>query len=388
MSIGIYDMDLDTYTFVPYNLEAMKISAYYKRKREIVILSPSLTPERHEKFFIRKDYDDGNFPTKSLLLPNVEYGGLAFSNNVYKPLPIEIEKMRPDTTLYERMEKRIKYTDQKNQAIRDKIYLNLSTGEHMRLSLDGKTVWPEYGRQFKNLQGARDLIIHDYDLGHVEGALSEVKSIMARARNDGWATRLGMKFPVSIYTGEDLLGWTSLKPNSTFYSLCYKGLIPPKEFYIYAGSCKEQAAYSQMEYYVDYGCSDEDDFVKNRLRQIFRQVIIARSYRSFFSLKYSENFFKNKEWEKVIQLFNAFLHSMKTLTQARYFRIIADDSMYKFACSFSERPSDWYIHKIFTISEVREIFNFVRENYYPLFQDFYECTFNTIQEEIKCRDLK
>lgn len=383
MSIGIYDMDMATYTLVPYNLEAMKISAYYKRKREIVILSPSLSPERHAKFFIRKDYDDGNFPTYQLMLYNVEYGGLAFSDNVYQPLPLEIEKMRPDTSLYAKMEDPIKNIGLKAQAERKKIFHNLSTGEHMRLSLDGKTVWPEYGRQFKNLQGARDLIIHDYDLGSINGALSEVKGIMARARNDGWATRLGMKFPVSVYTGEDLLGWTSLNPNSSFYSLAYKGLIPMKEFCVYVGSCKERAAYSQMEYYVDYGCSDEDDFVKNRLCQIFRQVIIARSYRAFFSLKYSENFFKNKEWEKVIQLLNFYLHSMGSLSQAIYIQKITNDTMFNFACATRERPSPIYKGKAYSTSEVREIFTFVRENYYPLFKDFYECTYKSIQEEIR-----
>ena len=75
MSIGLYDMDIATYTLVPYNLEIMKLSAYYKKKREIVVLSPSFTPERHQKFFLRKDYDDGNFPLELNVTKNLEYGG-------------------------------------------------------------------------------------------------------------------------------------------------------------------------------------------------------------------------------------------------------------------------------------------------------------------------
>ena len=47
MSVGLYDMDMATYTLVPFNLELMKLSAYYKKKREVVILSPIFTPERH-----------------------------------------------------------------------------------------------------------------------------------------------------------------------------------------------------------------------------------------------------------------------------------------------------------------------------------------------------
>jgi hypothetical protein len=82
----------------------MKLSAYYKKKGEIVVLSPSFTPDRHQKFFFRKDYDDGEYPFALARTENVEYGGLAFSNNVYSPLPLEIEQMRPDTEIYQKME--------------------------------------------------------------------------------------------------------------------------------------------------------------------------------------------------------------------------------------------------------------------------------------------
>jgi hypothetical protein len=81
MSIGIMDADMAEYTLVPFNLEAMKLSAYYKKKGEIVILSPSFTPDRHTKFIYRKDYDDGEYPINLFAENNVEYGGLAFSNN-------------------------------------------------------------------------------------------------------------------------------------------------------------------------------------------------------------------------------------------------------------------------------------------------------------------
>ena len=86
MSVGMHDMDMATYTLVPFNLELMKLSAYYKKKREVVILSPSFTPERHQKFILRKDFDDGNFPIGLEKVPNLEYGGHAFSNGRYRPL--------------------------------------------------------------------------------------------------------------------------------------------------------------------------------------------------------------------------------------------------------------------------------------------------------------
>lgn len=51
----------------------------------------------------------------------------------------------------------------------------MMTAEHARLSLDGKTIWPEYGRQFQNLKNARNLILHDYDLNAIEGGLEEIR---------------------------------------------------------------------------------------------------------------------------------------------------------------------------------------------------------------------
>lgn len=171
MSIGIMDADISTYVLVPFNLEAMKLSAYYKKKGELVVLSPSFTPQRHEKFFYRKDYNDGDYPINLLREQNVEYGGLAFSNNIYQPLPIEIERMVPDTSIYQKMESVIMGT---KSPQRKKIFQNMMTAEHCRLSLDGKTVWPDYWRQFNNLPTARNIIFHDYDLGAIDGAFEAV----------------------------------------------------------------------------------------------------------------------------------------------------------------------------------------------------------------------
>ena len=33
MSVGLYDMDMATYTLVPFNLELMKLSAYYNGRQ-------------------------------------------------------------------------------------------------------------------------------------------------------------------------------------------------------------------------------------------------------------------------------------------------------------------------------------------------------------------
>ena len=370
MSVGIHDADLATFSLVPFNLEVMKLSAYYKKKGEIVVLSPYFTPEKNTKFIFRKDYDDGRFPNR-LTLPNVEYGGLAFSNNVYQPLPPEIEIMRPDTSIYAKAES-IMMAAPGREREKKKIFQNMMEAEHCRLSLDGKTIWPDYRKQFKFLAAARNLMVHDYDLGQVEGSFEVVQDILAHARTDGWATKIGMKFPVRIKDGQSLLNWSSLNSNSTFYSLRYDGVIEDEYFNKWVGTCRDKAVYKQMEYYVTPSWYEPNRFVKEMLPKILRQVIISRSYRVFFSLKYDEDFFPDKRWADVLKLFNYYHNSFASQPQSAYLNMISEDSLFDFAASCQKKPK-WFYGDVFTIDEIREIFAFVREEHPSLFVDFYEC---------------
>lgn len=370
MSVGLYDADMSAYLLVPFNLEIMKLSAYYKKKGEIVVLSPSFTPHRNTKFIYRKDYDDGDYPRGLASYGNVEYGGLAFSHNNYQPLPLEIERMKPDTSIYSRMESKILGPA---TSERRKIYNNMIEAEHCRLSLDGKTIWPEYTKQFKNLKQARNLMIHDYDLGAIDGAFEEVQKILARARTDGWATRLGMKFPVQISRGEDLLKWSTLRSNSTFFSFRFNGVIDNESFQEWVERCYEKSIYSQMEYHVTDARYDENHFTTCLLPQILRQVIFSRRYRVSFSLTYDEGYFSDPRWEEVIRLFNFYHTSFLGETEAVFYKKIEDDTLFDFAASTMKRPYGTYGQDAMSVADVRKIFEFVREHNYPLFKDFYEC---------------
>ena len=368
MSIGLYDADMAKYTLVPFNLELMKLSAYYKKKREIVILSPSFTPERHQKFFLRKDFDDGEFPLGLEKIPNLEYGGFAFSNGAYSPLSPEIEILHPDTSLYANMEKTILASKGREPK---KVFQNMMEAEHCRLSLDGKTIWEDYPKQFKFLKTARNLMLHDFDLGKVEGSFEEVKRLLARARTDGWATRVGMKFPPTVSKGQDLLNWISLRPNSTFYSLRYDGVIDSDCYKDFISIVRENSIYNQLDYYITASSKDQKEFLDKYIQQIFRQVVKARSYRVFFSLKYEENFFVDSRWEKVLDLFNFYHNSMKHLPQSIYFQKISKDTLFDFArVTYDDLP--FYYKKAMTKQEIRELFAFVREEKPELFKDFYE----------------
>jgi hypothetical protein len=354
----------------------MKLSAYYKKKREIVVLSPEFTPDRHEKFFMRKDFDDGNYPLGFQQVPNLEYGGYAFTNGIYIPLEPEIEKMRPDPTIYERMEKTIMATKGRDTK---KIFQNMMEAEHCRLSLDGKTIWEDYPRQFKFLQTARNLMFHDYDLGKIEGSFDEVKKLLARARTDGWATRVGMKFPVSVSAGQDLLNWISIKPNSTFYSLRYEGVIDKDCYRDFVGILREKSIYKQLDYYITMSSANQEEFIEKYIQQVFRQVVKARSYRVFFSLKYEESFFIDKRWERVLDLFNFYHNSMRHLPQSTYFKKIYKDTLFDFAkATYDDVP--FYYRQAMTKQEIRELFTFVREENPALFEDFYKYNISSMED--------
>ena len=370
MSIGLYDADFSTYILVPFNLEIMKLSAYYNIKKEVVILAPSFTPNRHQKFYYRKDYNDGDFHRGVLTTPNVEYGGLAFSNNKYIPLPMDIERMKPDPTIYARTEKTIMGT---GATDRKKIFRNMMEAEHCRLSLDSKTIWPDFTRQFKNLKQARNLMIHDYDLGAVANSFETVQKLMARARTDGWATRVGMKFPVQISDGQSLINWSSLRSNSVFYSLRYNGVIDDEAFDTWIRMAHEKAIYSQMEYHITSPQYEENHFLEILLPKIFHQVIISRSYRAFFSLRYDKGFFSDPMWEEVIKLFNFYSNSMAGISEAGYYRQIEDDTLFDFASMIKEHPEALYGAGAMNVKQVREVFAFVRTKNYELFKEFYEC---------------
>ena len=375
MSVGIMDADMSAYLLVPFNLEVMKLSAYYKRKGEIVVLSPSFTPHRNTKFIYRKDYDDGDFPRGLTTYGNVEYGGLAFSHNKYQPLPIEIERMKPDTSIYEKMESKILGPA---TSERRKIYNNMIEAEHCRLSLDGKTIWPEYTKQFKNLKQARNLMFHDYDLGAVDGAFEEVQKILARARTDGWATRVGMKFPVQVSKGEDLLKWSTLRSNSTFYSMRFNGVMDDDSFVEWVNRNHERAVYSQMEYHVTPSWYDENHFIEHLLPKILRQVIFSRRYRVSFLLTYDEGFFTDPRWEEVIRLFNFYHTSFLGETEAVFYKKLENDTLYDFAAHTMKKPYGTYGKDAMSIDDVRKIFAFVREHNYPLFKEFYECNVRSL----------
>lgn len=367
MSIGLYDADIANYINVPFNLELMKLSTYYKKKNEIVHLSPSFSPDHFSKFIYRKDYEGGDFPLNFWDFKNIDYGGLSFTNNKYIPLPEEIEKQKADTYLYEP----IKKIFCKNVSM-TKAFNSLNKYQHCRLSLDGKEIWSGFYNQLYRNTNILNLFFHDYDLNTIDGAYEFISELLRKYKKGNISGFLGTKFPIQINNAKDLLNWIKIPPSSIFLSMQYNGLMDDEVFVQFIESQKGATYSRQLDYIVTKNLKSENEFIINILPKIFKQVSFSRMAKKKIILKYDDDFFIDKRWEKVIQLFNSYCNVTVNAKADIFNKNINDDTMFKFVSSFKDKsflPKD-----IFTKSEARELFLFVKENNYEVFKDFYECS--------------
>lgn len=366
MSVGIWDADFMTYGTVPFNLEAMKIASYYKGKREVVIFSPLLAPERFQKFIVRKDWDDGEYPN-SFFEKNVEYGGHAFSGENYIPLALDIEKQYPDKYLYDR-QKHLFINDFKTN---EKPFRIMRNAEHVRLSLDGKTIWNDYEKALNIKTNTNVLFFHDYDLNKINGSFEEIKMLLQSLKKEGYERHIGMKFPVRVNTLEELLKWSTLKPTTLFFFLQYDGLMNNEDIVEVLNHQTNKSITRQLFYNVTYGSSSENDFIKNVLPKIYEQAIILRRCRSEIVLKYSDNFFIDKRWERLLQFFNHYIAAKNS--PKKWDKNKCRMTLYEYITSYNFRLAQYAWKKeTFTTEELKDLFQMVREKNYDVFTMFYQ----------------
>lgn len=144
----------------------------------------------------------------------------------------------------------------------------------------------------------------------------------------------------------------------------------------WVGKIRQRAVYSQIEYVITAPWYTEEELI-NKLPQIFRQVVISRSYRIFYSLIYDEDFFRDKRWCDVIRLINYYHNSYSNEIHAKYWAKISKDTMFDFAKNTHSTPYAYY-GDVLNRDQIRKLFVFVRERNYELFQLFYECTAETL----------
>lgn len=366
MIIGLYDADISKYTHVPFNLELMKIASYYKKKMEIVTLSPSFLPDLYQKFIYRKDYYDNDFPKGLEKIPNIEYGGHAFTLDKYFHLAEEIERQKADINIYNKIEK-----DFCTNKWTENAFKVMQRAEHFRLSLDNQTIWKDFEKQLNINTTTQTLFLHDYNLNTIKDSDYIIKDLMKLMPSRRLGRNLAVKFPITVDNTEDLFRWCQFNPSEKFFLLQYNGLMSDEVLKDFVELQKGTSIARQLTYCVTSGCLTEEQFIKERIQKIFRQIAFLRMERTKIYFTYEANFFKEKKWERLIEFFNSYLNSTINLKKEKFDKVIKYDSLYSFAFNLQEEPK--IKTRTFSKQEARELFHLVRQNNYELFKDFYEC---------------
>ena len=362
MSYVLYDADLPYYPIPFYNLELMKLSSYYKHKREIVGLSPDFSPQRYGNFIVRQDFY--NPRVQSYSGDNITYGGRAFDGERYKPLPIEIEKMKPDISLYGR----VRPNQVKGYSIN--ALSTMRRAEHIRLSLDGKTIWKDFEKQLRRDNDCYGVIFHDYDLNQIDGAYELISKELPNWLYSSLGRRVGMKFPVQVDNKEDLCKWLSLSPMGTYFSLCHNGLITNDYIPELVEARRKTTAVRQTSMDISKVYTPKE-LINSGIQRIFRTIINLRSHQLVFSLIYDENLFIDDNWKMVMKLINRYnKHLVDGYDNEFFQRVEPFETLY----SYCRAAIKQYQIKepLLTKESIQSIFQFVREENYELFKDFYE----------------
>lgn len=352
----IYDADFFQYPGVMPNLECAKYSAWRKKHRDIITFSNKLEPSLYTKVFYRKEYDDGLY-SKLIQQPNVEYGGRAFSDT-YRPFDMEMERIYPDFDIYAKYKLLYGNGARRQEEIKTILYAT-----HVRLSLDGQTLEPF---PYDRLQPRHPcIILHDYDLSSVPGAFELLQEV-SKMRPSGLPYKIGNKYPINIYTYEDLKKWISLPPMGTCFYIQYNGLLTDEQFIeLYE---KPVLGMRQVVYNFTYGSQNEDDFIKNRLPFFYKQLLFLRSINQKILLNIDTDFFKTPQVLNLMKLLSCFYGK----TNLEYVRP-HKQTLYNYCAAAKEANISifpWQKY-IITKEEMREAFQYIRKVNYEAFDLFY-----------------
>lgn len=369
MSIALYDDDFRRYVHVPFNLELMKLATYYKRKNEIVVLTPSIQKDRYSTTFLRKDYDDGIFIPNPSSYPNLITGGLAYSSGRYVPMDTDIERCCADTSIYSRVAPMFCKNQFYTQAFK-----TMTNAIHLRLSLDGTNIWSAYATQLPPLRNSHCLFLHDPNLGEIEGARDVINSLLDHMPDRPLGRRVGSKFPILAKDGQDLLDWTNFRNTAAFYSLQYNGVMDDEVFYDFVQHTKGTTITDQLVYNIGAGARyATDDFLMNQLPKIFKQIVFSRSHKLKIRLNYTEDFFLDPRWKKLLILWQSYVLQPKN-TDNEFF-IKAPFSFY----IEGVYKGTFFLRGVERREEIRDILQFVKQENYELFKLFYECNEVTLK---------
>lgn len=365
-TVGLYDADIMQYNQLPFNLELMKLSTYYKKRLQIVSLAVNYTPKMYNKFFYRKDYYDGFFPKQ---LTDVSYGGRAFNQDKYVSLPEDIECQKPDRELYERLRHNFVFDKETEQQFK-----TLMIATHFRLSLDGENVWNDFDKQLDITPKTSVLFLHDYNLNDIKDSDVIIKDIMRTRLRSRAFQFLGTKFPIKVSTGDDLFKWWNMPSTRDHFTVQINGLMKDEEIHdLISLNLREQENIRnrrKIEYVVTDGCSSEKDFIINILPRLFKHILYLRDRLRFIRLTYDPYFFQDKRWEDLIKLFELFIqHEFQRQNKLKGIPV-GDRSFGGFLEFYKNFPG---IGRTITAERIDEILSLVRFYNSELYQEFFIC---------------
>lgn len=364
-TVGVYDYDFFNYKNVIPNLEVMKLITYYREHNHIAVLSPQLNSAPYTKMHVRKDYNDGIYP-QEMFKNNVVYGGKAFTEN-YIPLDLGMEHSIPDPTIYEKFKEyyMLKPSDEFS-------FKRLMKSAHVRLSLDSFNLDSDsFIRQ--SLMGKKFIVFHDYNLAAIKDGFEYIQDIVNTKYYKNNPTEInpyliGNKFPVCVSNLEDIQKWESLPIMSDAFSIQYDGLLNNAAVEWLANNDNKRFN-SQLYYNFSKSYQNEEDFLLNGARDLYKQVLYLKRKSKKILLTYDNNFFVTKEMKNFVELLNNWYNLQ---WQENFMR--GKQTLYDFASSkklWSEKYP--YFHMFhFTKEEIREVFQYIREHNYELFKMFYE----------------
>lgn len=364
MIVGIHDYDFFHYWNVMPNLECAKLLAYYKKKRDITLLAPTLEPERYNSFFVRKDYEDRLYP-KELFLPNVGYGGRAVSLENYVPFSKEIESIVPDFSPYEKYESYF--------GVDKATFKRILRAGHGRLSREGHSIDSFVEKQLKAqiFPKTSGIILHDYNLGQVEGAVSFLKELSNSRFGVNNPEKIhvlpiGMKFPPTVSTKEELYEWLSLPPLSGIFQVQYEDLMPDK---MVKELCDDIPARTARKIiYNPFSTTSCDEQILETLPIVYRQCLYLSTHKINFLLTLGRESPFSQELENLFRLWNEFFQKSQDRKLTTLYYYLKAKSQYNSGPIFTEKS----LSPKTSLEENRKSFIYIREKNYELFKMFYE----------------
>lgn len=347
-TIGLLDWDLTRWQQpIGFNLEIMKLARYHKSKKRFVQSLHEVDTLRYGQIYLRKDFEDYDYPSEVFNNPKVECGGRVFTNGKHDKLQDELDYLAPDASIYQNMKRYYNST-----ASTRRMFDIMLRGTHFRLSFDDKVIDKNFRKQYENVgitKGAKSFILHDKDIVQLQNSYETIFSIGEEI--GVYNTFFGFKYPLTFYDIDTLFKWLGLKRLNLFNSIlvCF---IPTGESII-------ELKNKYLVKKIQFNFSSEDLFSEDTLIQLYLSSVFAGEHGIEILLNITDEKNLDERWRMFFKLFTHYIYNyINRRNRKKFF------SFFTF-CKYTITD--------FLPKDVLRVFTFIQEENYELFKLFYEC---------------